>query len=61
MLINAATYGFIERYPQGLENVTGYSPEAWHWRYVGPAIAQEMKSKGIKTLEQLWNISGGGY
>lgn len=61
MLANASTYGFIERYQQGLENITGYSPEAWHWRYVGPATAQEMKSKGIKTLEQLWNISGGGY
>lgn len=61
MLTNAATYGFIERYPQGLESVTGYSPEAWHWRYVSPAVAQEMKSKGIKTLEQLWNIGGGGY
>lgn len=61
MLTNAATYGFIERYPQGLESITGYSPEAWHWRYVGPATAQEMKAKGIKTLEQLWNISGGGY
>jgi D-alanyl-D-alanine carboxypeptidase len=61
MLNNAAAYGFIERYPPGMTSVTGYSPEAWHWRYVGPAVAQEMKSKGIKTLEQLWNISGGGY
>lgn len=61
MLANAATYGFIERYPQGYESITGYSPEAWHWRYVGPATAQEMKAKGVKTLEQLWNISGGGY
>ena len=61
MQANAATYGFIERYPAGLESVTGYSPEAWHWRYVGPAVAQEMKARSIKTLEQLWNISGGGY
>lgn len=58
---NAAAYGFIERYPEGLESITGYSPEAWHWRYVGPATAQEMKSKGVKTLEQLWGINGGGY
>lgn len=58
---NAATYGFVERYPVGLESVTGYSPESWHWRYVGPATAESMKSKGIKTLEQLWGISGGGY
>lgn len=61
MQTNAATYGFIERYPQGLESVTGYSAEAWHWRYVGPAVATDMKAKGIKTLEQLWNISGGSY
>lgn len=61
LVANAATYGFIERYPRGLEGVTGYSPEAWHWRYVGPVTAQEMKTKSIKTLEQLWGISGGGY
>ena len=61
LLVNASAYGFVERYPVGMESVTGYSPEAWHWRYVGTATAQEMKSKGIKTLEQLWNISGGGY
>jgi len=61
MLVNAATYGFIERYPTGLESITGYSPEAWHWRYVGPTTAQQMKAGGIKTLEQLWGISGGGY
>ena len=61
MLANASTYGFIERYPTGLESVTGYSPEAWHWRYVGPTVAQQMKAGGIKTLEQLWNIPGGGY
>jgi LAS superfamily LD-carboxypeptidase LdcB len=57
----AANYGFIERYPPGLEGITGYSPEAWHWRFVGSDTAQEMKTKGTKTLEQLWGISGGGY
>lgn len=61
MQVHAADFGFIERYPAGLEAVTGYSPEAWHWRYVGKATAQEMKAKGIKTLEQLWNLPGGGY
>ena len=58
---HAATYGFIERYQAGLESITGYGPESWHWRYVGSATAQEMKSKGIKTLEQLWNLPGGSY
>lgn len=61
MQTTAAQYGFIERYPQGLESVTGYSPEAWHWRYVGPSTALSMKAKGIKTLEQLWNLPGGDY
>lgn len=61
MSANAATYGFIERYPVGLESVTGYSPESWHWRYVGPSTASSMKTSSIKTLEQLWNLPGGGY
>ncbi len=61
MVANAHNFGFVERYPVGLEGVTGYSPEAWHWRYVGPATAKAMKTAGVKTLEQFWNISGGGY
>lgn len=58
---NGATYGFVQRYQPGFESITGYSAESWHWRYVGQSTAQEMKSKGIKTLEQLWNLPGGGY
>lgn len=61
LIKHAADYGFIERYQVGYEDITGYSPEAWHWRYVGSQTAKEMKAKGIKTLEQLWGISGGGY
>ena len=61
MQAHAADYGFIERYPVGLTPVTGYSPEAWHWRYVGKATALDMHAKGIKTLEQYWGISGGDY
>jgi D-alanyl-D-alanine carboxypeptidase len=58
---HSAEYGWIQRYPIGLESVTGYSSEAWHYRYVGKAVALDMKSKGIKTLEQYWGISGGDY
>ena len=58
---NAAAYGFIERYPKGLTSITGYSPEAWHWRYVGSTVALDMKAKGIKTLEQYWGLKGGDY
>lgn len=58
---NAAGYGFIQRYPTGLTSITGYSPEAWHWRYVGIATATDMKATGIQTLEQYFGISGGDY
>lgn len=58
---NAAKYGFIQRYHAGFESITGYSPEAWHYRYVGPETAIDMKNKNVKTLEQYWNISGGNY
>jgi len=32
---NAHKYGFILRYPEDKEDVTGYSFESWHYRYVG--------------------------
>lgn len=61
MTANAANYGYILRYPNGLTGITGYSPEAWHWRYVGVSTAKDMKTKGIQTLEQYFGVSGGDY
>lgn len=58
---HAAEYGFINRYPSGLSDITGYAPEPWHWRYVGVSVAQDMKAKNVKTLEQYFGISGGSY
>jgi D-alanyl-D-alanine carboxypeptidase len=58
---NAHKYGFILRYPEGKEDVTGYMPEPWHWRYVGVTYAAEMKAKGISTLEEYTNTPGGKY
>ena len=58
---NAANYGFIQRYYSGYEHITGYSSEEWHYRYVGVATAQDMKARGIKTLEQYWGMEGGNY
>ena len=48
---NAANYGFIERYPQGSKDITGFDPEPWHWRYVGVEQAQKIKASGL-TLEE---------
>lgn len=49
---NAHRYGFVIRYPQGAEDVTGYLFEPWHIRYVGPELATAMHERGIATLEQ---------
>jgi len=45
-------YGFILRFLKGKEDVTGYSYEPWHIRYVGsPELAQEITDSGL-TLEE---------
>lgn len=36
---NAYKYGFIERYTKDKEEITGYSFESWHYRYVGVEAA----------------------
>ncbi len=47
-----ADFGFILRYPLGKEEITGYSYEPWHLRYVGdPKVSHEIMDKGI-TLEE---------
>ncbi|SHL01290.1 D-alanyl-D-alanine carboxypeptidase [Selenomonas ruminantium] len=46
-----ADYGFILRYPQGQENITGYSYEPWHFRYVGKDVAKEICRRGV-TFEE---------
>ncbi len=53
---NANTYGFIIRYPEGKESVTGYEYEPWHVRYVGTALSQEMQKTGITTIEQFFGL-----
>lgn len=39
---NAYKYGFILRYPQGKEKITGTAYEPWHYRYVGEEAAKEI-------------------
>lgn len=47
---HAYKYGFILRYPEGKENVTGYQYEPWHFRYVGEKYAKIIHEHNI-TLE----------
>ena len=44
---NAHKYGFILRYPKGKEDITGYSYESWHYRYLGKDLAQKVKNSGL--------------
>lgn len=44
---NAHKYGFIIRYPEGKEDITGYMAEAWHIRYVGKDIAKVIYDEDI--------------
>jgi D-alanyl-D-alanine carboxypeptidase len=53
---NAYRYGFVIRYPDGAEAVTGYQYEPWHVRYVGAELATEMRSEGMATLEQFFGL-----
>jgi len=44
-------YGFILRYPDGKEDITGISFEPWHFRYVGKTAAKYMFDNDL-TLEE---------
>ncbi len=59
LLDNAAKYGFIVRYQQGKEAITGYQAEPWHLRYLGD-MAQDVSNSGL-TLEEYLGIEGGDY
>lgn len=43
---NAYLYGFIIRYPEDKTDITGYSFEPWHVRYVGKAYAKAIFDAG---------------
>ena len=52
---HCADYGFIIRFPQGKEDVTGYQYEPWHIRYVGVDIAKEIQKYDL-TLEEYLGV-----
>ncbi len=52
---NAHGYGFILRYPQGKEDITGAEYEPWHYRYVGAEVALELYQSQICLEEYLLN------
>lgn len=57
---NAQNYGFIIRYPNGKEGITGYSYEPWHLRYLGTDTAKLVYESG-KTLDEYYSVPAGDY
>lgn len=50
---NCYKFGFIIRYPEGKEDITGYAYEPWHLRYVGYNLARFLYDNDI-TLDQYY-------
>jgi D-alanyl-D-alanine carboxypeptidase len=56
---NAYKYGFLLRYPEDKESITGYEYEPWHYRYIGTALSHELHRTRTQTLEEFFGVSGG--
>ncbi len=52
---HAWEYGFILRYPEGKEDITGIVFEPWHFRYVGIEAAYYITSNDL-TLEEFIDL-----
>lgn len=58
---NAYRFGFIMRYPEGKEDITGYTYESWHYRYVGENAALYIHNNGITFDEYYAYFVSGEY
>lgn len=50
---HAHEYGFILRYPDKKQSITGVMYEAWHYRYVGKEAAADIHASGLCLEEYL--------
>ena len=51
---NSYLFGFVLRYPEEKEEVTGYIYEPWHFRYIGLEQAYLVHESGL-TLEEYYD------
>lgn len=56
VVAHAWEYGWIVRYEEGRTDVTGYVPEPWHLRYIGPELARAYHEGGWSTLEEFFGL-----
>lgn len=54
---NAWKFGFVLRYPEDKTDVTGYTYEPWHYRFVGRYHAYVMKEKNLTLEEYLLTLN----
>jgi len=50
---HAWEYGFVQAYPRGKEEQTGYRWEPWHYRYVGVKDARRLEESNLSLQELL--------
>ncbi len=53
LLNNMHRFGFIQRFPEGKESITGFKYSAWHLRYVGVEAATYIHDNNI-TFEEYY-------
>ncbi|WP_144791414.1 M15 family metallopeptidase [Kocuria palustris] len=51
---HAHEHGFVLRFPEDGQQITGYAYEPWHYRYVGEQRAQEFHDSAATTLEEFY-------
>lgn len=54
---NAYKFGFILRYPSDKVDITGYTYEPWHYRFVGRTAATEIYNSGICFEEYIATLN----
>jgi D-alanyl-D-alanine carboxypeptidase len=53
---NSWRFGFILRYPQGKQAISGFKYEPWHYRFVGVQLSTQMHNTHIQTLEEFFGL-----
>lgn len=58
LIAHAHEYGFIMRYPEGKESITGYSYQPWHFRYLGADVTKAMHEISPDlTMEEYYKVN----
>lgn len=56
LIKNAHKYGFIQRYPEGKEEITGFKYDPWRFRYVGVTTSTRIYNEKI-TFDEYYEYN----